>query len=64
MIRVRRAFCTGNYRGSVVFFDFMEFNQGLTNAHFGTSKDCKLNFYVSITTIQLVYTSTHAILIA
>lgn len=65
-IRVRRAFCTGNYRGPgpVVFFDFKELNQGLTNADFGTSKDCKLNNYVSIPIFQLVYTSTHAILIA
>lgn len=38
-IRVRHAFCTGNYRGAVVFFDFMELNQGLTNADFRTSKD-------------------------
>lgn len=63
-IRVRRALC--NYRGPdpFVFFDFMELNQGLTNADFGTSKDCKLNNYVSIPIFQLVYTSTHAILIA
>lgn len=63
-IRVRHAFCTRNSRGSVDFYDFMELNQGLTNADFGTSKDCKLNNCGTIPTFQLVYTSTRAILIA